>query len=174
MRFAERENVKEILGRRGIDIPVVLVSAMVADDHGRQPDDVQLANMAVAQVETERHERGVDRADDGGVWIRHGIQELAAYSVLLFDIDQEQPPLLPGAVHRRVPVSLPLDASILRFGHWRLHRVETRKPGKAGRGISRNEYKVWRIRPDSRRGYGILTPLHWACWVTVLHPDGSR
>jgi hypothetical protein len=40
-------------------------------------------------IETQRNEARLNSGDDGGVWIHHGIQQLATYSLVLFDIDQQ-------------------------------------------------------------------------------------
>ena len=40
----------------------------------RQPDDVQLADVRIPEVEAQGDERRGDSGDDGGVWIHHGIQ----------------------------------------------------------------------------------------------------
>ncbi len=115
--FGEGEDIEEVVGRGGVDAAAVLAAAVVEDDDGRQPDDVEAAYVGVAELEAEWNERFLDGGDDGGVWIRHGIQQLAAYSVLLFDVDEEEPALLAGANQRRVPVVLPDDLRSICIGH---------------------------------------------------------
>ena len=128
MRFAEGEHVEKIRGWGGVDVAIVLVAAVVTDDHRRQPDDIQLPEMRITEIDPQGNERLRDGGDDGGVWIRHGIQQLAADSVILFDVDQEQPPLLPGAMDGRVPVTLPGDTMLLHGGHERLRSSTMRMP----------------------------------------------
>ena len=84
--------------------------------------------MRIAEIDSQGNERLRDSGNDGGVWIRHGIQQLAADSVILFDIDQEQPPLLPGAMDDRVPVTLPGDTMLLHGSHERLRSCTMRTP----------------------------------------------
>jgi hypothetical protein len=76
--------------------------------------------MQITEIDPQRNERLRDGGDDGGVWIRHGIQQLAADSVILLDIDEKQPPLLPSAMDGRVPVTLPGDSMLLDGGHERI------------------------------------------------------
>ena len=80
------------------------------------------------EIDPQGNERFGDSGDDSGVWIRHGIQQLAADSVLLFNIDQEQSPLLPGAMNGRVPITLPGDTLLLQSGHERLRSSTMREP----------------------------------------------
>jgi hypothetical protein len=84
--------------------------------------------MWIAEIDPQGNERLRDSSDDGGVWIRHGIQQLAADSMLLFDVDQEQPPLLPGAMDGRVPVMHPGDTLLLHGGHERFLSGTLRVP----------------------------------------------
>ena len=95
----------------------MFVAAMVTDHHSRQPDDVQLPKVRITEIDPQGDERLRHGGDDGGVWIRHGIQQLAADSVIFFDIDQEQPSLLPGAKDGRVPVAHPGDTMLHHGGH---------------------------------------------------------
>ncbi|MDF3016469.1 MAG: hypothetical protein K0R44_1694, partial [Thermomicrobiales bacterium] len=116
MRFAEGEHIEKIRGWGGVDVAIVLVAAVVTDDHRRQPDDIQLPEMWITEIDPQ----GNERLRGGGVWIRHGIQQLAPDSVILFGIDQEQPTLLPGTMEGRVPVTPPGDTMLLHGGHERL------------------------------------------------------
>ena len=89
MRFAEGEHIEKISGWGRVDVAIVLVAAVVTDDHRRQPDDIQLSEMWITEIDSQGNERLRDGGDDGGVWIRHGIQQPAADSVILFDVDEE-------------------------------------------------------------------------------------
>ena len=126
--FAQGKHVEKIGGRGGVDVAIVLVAAVITDDHGRQPDDVQLPDMRITEIDPQGNERLRDGGDDGGVWIRHGIQQFAADSVILFDVDQEQPPLLPGAMNGRVPVTLPGNTMLLHGDHERLRSSTLQAP----------------------------------------------
>ena len=81
------EDVEEIIRRGRIDVTALLVEAVVEDDHRRQPDDVQRPHVGITKIETQRNECRVNSGDDGRMWIHHGIQQLAADSVVLFDVD---------------------------------------------------------------------------------------
>jgi hypothetical protein len=105
--LTQSQNVEEVGRGRGIDVAGVLLAAMVEKHDGRQPDDVQLADTRLSEIEAQGNERLGDGGDHGGVWIHHGIQELTAYSVILLDVDQDEPPLPTGMRERRVPIALP-------------------------------------------------------------------
>jgi hypothetical protein len=45
--------------------------------------------MGIAEIEPKWNECRINRGDHGGVWIRHGIQQLTADSVVLFHVDEE-------------------------------------------------------------------------------------
>lgn len=128
VRLAEGEHVEKIKGWGGIDIAILLVAAVVTDDHGRQPDDVPLPEMRIAEINSQGNERVRDGGDDGGVWIRHGIQQLAADSVILIDIDQNQPSLLTGAMDGRVQVTYPGGTTLRRGGHERVRSSTMQTP----------------------------------------------
>jgi len=116
VRFAEGEHVEKIRGWGGVDVAIVLVAAVVTDNYRWQPDDIQLLDVRITEIDPQGDECLCDGGDDRGVWIRHGIQQLAADSVILFDVDEEQPPLLTGAMDGRVPVTLPGNTMLLHAG----------------------------------------------------------
>ena len=70
--------------------------------------------MRILIIELERHESGGDRCYDGWMRIRHGIQEVTAYSVVLFNIDQDDSIILFRPVEGVVPIMQPNDC---RFVH---------------------------------------------------------
>jgi hypothetical protein len=51
VRFAEGEDVEEIKGRDSVDGAVMLVAAVVTDDYRRQPNDIQLPDMRIAEID---------------------------------------------------------------------------------------------------------------------------
>jgi len=111
--FAEIEHIQQVFRRQGVDRGVVDHLALIEDVDRRQPDQVERADMGIPVVELERHEPGGDSCDDGGMWIRHGIQEVTAYSLLFFDVDQNGPVALFRVCDGLVPIVQPGD-------HWSL------------------------------------------------------
>jgi hypothetical protein len=99
--------------------------------------------MWIVEIDPQRNERLCDSGGDGGVWIRHGIQQLAADSVLFFDINQEHPPLLPGAMNGRVPITLPGDTLLLHGGHERLRFSTMRTPTDGVDFIADSDASGW-------------------------------
>ena len=89
VRFTEGEHVEKISRWGGVDVAIVLIATGITDDYRRQPDDVQLPEMWVTEIDPQGNEHVRDGSDDGGIWIRHGIQQLAADSVFLLDVDQK-------------------------------------------------------------------------------------
>jgi hypothetical protein len=108
--FPQREEVEKVGGGSGIDQTRVLVTAVIADHDRWQPDDIEFPHVRIAVINAQRNERLRNGGNDGGVWIHHGIQQFAAYSVIFFDVDQEQTSLLPGAAGGLIPFVQPVDA----------------------------------------------------------------
>ena len=111
--FAEIEHIQQVFRRQGVDRGVVDHLALIEDVDCRQPDQVQCADVRIPVVEPEWHEPGAEGGDDGWMWIRHGIQYIAAYSVNFFDIDQDRPILCLRVCDGLVPIVQPGD-------HWSL------------------------------------------------------
>jgi hypothetical protein len=55
-------------------------------------------------VEPEPDESRVHDGTNGGIWIRHGIQQLTADSVVLLDVDEDDFVLGPRTLERVIPV----------------------------------------------------------------------
>jgi hypothetical protein len=111
VRFADVKHVKEVFRRQEIDRTVMDDATTVGDEEGWRPDDIERSNRIpiFKQVEAERHESVRNRGLDTGVWIRHGIQLLAAASRDLHHVDQEWSPSDPRFVERRIPFSSPIE-----------------------------------------------------------------
>ncbi len=118
--LAKREKIEKVLGRRGIDVAAMFPAPMIEDDDRGQPYDVQVPNVGVPVIEAQGDKRRIDRGGHGAVWIHHGIQQLTPDSLVLFDVNEKEPSLPPGAADRILPGTLP--ANRLRpgvFGHLR-------------------------------------------------------
>ena len=112
VRLSEIEHIQQIFRRDGVDRAVVDDLALIEDVDCRQPDQVQRADMRIPMIELQRHESGGDGCDDGGVWIRHGIQQFTAYSIFFFDIDQDEPVALLCRDECLVPIVQPVDRGV--------------------------------------------------------------
>ena len=106
MRFAEGQEIQEVLRRRGVDVAAMLLAAQVPHQHRREPDDVELANLGVFVVEPEQDEVLVDGGSNRWVRVDDAAQELAPDAILLFNVDEEKLALVAGAFFRRLPVVL--------------------------------------------------------------------
>ena len=107
VRFAEGEHVEKIRGGAALTLRYCSLPRWSRTITVGSQTTFRFPEMRIAEINPQGNERVRDGGDDGGVWIRHGIQQLAADSVILIDIDQKQPSLLTGAMDGRVQVTLP-------------------------------------------------------------------
>lgn len=112
VRFAEIEHIEQVLRGQPIDRSVVHHLPFVEDIERRQPDEIQLPDIRVEVIEFQRYKPLGDRPPNSWVWIRHGIQEFAAYSVVFLDINQDNPVLSFSPIERFVPVMKPHDFAV--------------------------------------------------------------
>ena len=106
MRFAEGQEIQEVLRGRGVDVTAMFLTAKIPDQDRREPDDVELANLGVLVVEPEQDEVLVDGGSNRWVRVDDAAQELAPDAILLFDVDEQELALVAGAFFRRLPVVL--------------------------------------------------------------------
>ena len=85
--LAQRQEVQEVLGRRRIDVPAMLLAAQIPDQDSRKPDDVQLPDLGILVIEPQQNEVLVDRCGDGRVGVDDAAQEFTADAVVLFDVE---------------------------------------------------------------------------------------
>jgi hypothetical protein len=107
--FADVEHVEKVIRREEIDVSKVDDPAAVGDEQGWRPDHVERTDNGtiLEKIESQGHEAVRDGGLDPGVWIRHGIQLLAAASGDFHDVDQDGLAGRSRFVQRSVPVGSP-------------------------------------------------------------------
>jgi hypothetical protein len=104
VRLTQIQHIEQILGRQRVDRAVVDDLALVGNVERGQPNQIELSYPWIKVVEPEPDESRVHDGTNGGIWIRHGIQQLTADSVVLLDVDEDDFVLGPRTLERVIPV----------------------------------------------------------------------